>query len=361
MCLYPRIIRNRKYTQNKKNKGVIPNINDNRTLFVPIGCGKCIECMRQKSREWKIRLFEEIRTNNTGKFVTLTFNNEKLNKIRSLVPEGTNETSIDNETATIAVRYFLERWRKKYKKSIKHWLITELGHKGTERLHLHGILFTETIIKDEKPYDTINDLEKIWQNGWVYIGKYVNEQTINYISKYVTKLDTKHPWFTGKILCSPGIGANYINREDAARNKYNKEKTKETYKTRSGNELGLPIYYKNKLYTESEREQLWINKLNKQERYVLGQRIDISNGMDNYYNALTFAREKNTRLGYGKITWDKKQYEEKRKQLVENKPQIEENIPQNEEINTQPQNGKNIQLLKNQNPPQWMNSGTPFE
>ena len=66
MCLYPRIIKNRKYLSNKKNKGQIPEIKDNRTEYVPIGCGRCIECMRQKSRQWKIRLFEEIRTDKTG-------------------------------------------------------------------------------------------------------------------------------------------------------------------------------------------------------------------------------------------------------------------------------------------------------
>ena len=33
--------------------------------------------------------------------------------------------------------------RKRTKKSIRHWLVTELGHEGTERIHLHGIIFTE--------------------------------------------------------------------------------------------------------------------------------------------------------------------------------------------------------------------------
>ena len=52
--------------------------------------------------------------------------------------EGSLE-EIENETAKTAIRLFLERWRKKYGRSTKHWFITELGHDNTERLHLHGI------------------------------------------------------------------------------------------------------------------------------------------------------------------------------------------------------------------------------
>ena len=35
-----------------------------------------------------------------------------------------NKYIIENEIATIAVRRFLERWRKKYKKSARHFLIS---------------------------------------------------------------------------------------------------------------------------------------------------------------------------------------------------------------------------------------------
>ena len=50
MCLYPKLIKNRRYTANKKNRGVIPPIKDKRVLEVPVGCGKCMECKKQKSK-----------------------------------------------------------------------------------------------------------------------------------------------------------------------------------------------------------------------------------------------------------------------------------------------------------------------
>ena len=125
------------------------------------------------------------------------------------------------------------------------------------------------------------------------------KKTINYIGKYLTKTDIKHKSYTPIILTSSGIGANYLNRINAKNNKYKGEETNTLYKTTTGHTLQLPIYYKNKLYNDEEREQLWINLLNKQERYVLGTRIDVSKNDEEYYKALEEARQKNNRLGYG--------------------------------------------------------------
>ena len=49
MCLYPKLIQNPKYKKNKKNGGNVPTPQDDRVLLVPIGCGKCFECMKQKN------------------------------------------------------------------------------------------------------------------------------------------------------------------------------------------------------------------------------------------------------------------------------------------------------------------------
>jgi hypothetical protein len=312
MCLYPKLIKNRKYIANKKNGGIIPAITDNRVLYVPAGCGKCMECKKQKSREWNVRLQEEIRHNNKGKFVTLTFSNESIKELTKEI-KGLDGYNLDNEIATLAVRRFLERWRKKYKKSVKHWLVTELGGNGTENIHLHGILWTN------ESAETIN---KIWKYGFTWVGDknnggYVNEKTINYVTKYVTKTDAKHKEYNSKILCSAGIGKNYINRYDAKQNKYNEKETKETYITRQGTRLAMPIYYRNKIYTEEEREKLWLQKLDKEERYICGEKIDIKLGEENYYKALKYYRDKNKRLGYGsdEKNWEQKRYENERRNI----------------------------------------------
>lgn len=311
MCLYPKMIKNKKYTRTKKNGGNIPAVTDERTLYVPVGCGKCIECMKQKSRAWQVRLYEEIKSNNNGKFVTLTFNDKSLKELTKIYNSKYQDYKKieENEIARIAVRRFLERWRKKYKKSVRHWLVTELGHNGTERIHLHGIIFT----------DEIEEIKKIWQYGIVWIGEFVNEKTISYIVKYINKIDIKNKGYQPKVLCSAGIGSNYTNRPDSKLNKYNKTETKEYYRTKSGIKLNLPIYYRNKIYSEEEKELLWLQKLDKNIRFVCGEKIDISINDNDYYKTLQHYRERNKKLGYGDESeiWSIKRYKEQRRELKE--------------------------------------------
>lgn len=316
MCLFPRITRNKRYVVNKKNGGDVPKITDYRMLFVPIGCGKCMECKAKKAREWSIRLQEEIKVNRNGKFVTLTFSDES---IRDLAREINIEPGyeLDNAIAKLATRRFLERWRKKHKISVKHWLVTELGqgkhgkYRGTENLHLHGLLFT----------NEIEDITTIWKYGFVYIGEYVNNSTVNYSTKYFSKSDKLHPGYTAIILTSPGMGNNYLKSTNAKNNKYQEGETREYYTLDNGKRIGLPIYYRNGIYTEEERNKLWKEKLDQETRYVLGEKISTKNGPEAYYKALAIAQRKNKTLGFGDSSkdWSKTEYENERRKININK------------------------------------------
>lgn len=316
MCLFPLLIKNQKYLPNKKNNGRPPIAKDFRTEYVPVGCGNCIECRKQKANAWRIRLCEEIKNNKHAYFVTLTFSNESLKKLM----QETNEKEC-NAVAGIAVRRFLERWRKKYKKSIRHWLITELGHENTERIHLHGILLHENEITQE-------ELNNIWQYGFADTGQYCNVKTINYIVKYVTKIDHDHKGYKPQIFCSAGLGANYINDFTKDVHKYRPRNTKETYTLNNGAEVNLPIYYRNKFYNEEQREQLWLEKLDKRRIYVRGaeiKRIDTINGHKLYMHTLRNMQEENKNLGYGNRSeeWKEKDYNITLKMLNKSQKMLE--------------------------------------
>ena len=216
---------------------------------------------------------------NNAIFVTLTFSNEAIkeldeavNKLEAKLNTKSRGYDRDNVIAKLGVRRFLERWRKENKKSIKHWLTTELGGNGTENIHLHGIIWTDK---------TSEYISKVWKYGFTWLSNdkdvkgYVNEKTINYVIKYVTKIDEKHKEYKSIILTSAGIGKGYIKRFDAEQNKYVKGKTKEYYKTKQGIKLGLPIYYRNKIYSEEEREMLWIEKLDSKIRYINGVKVSV--------------------------------------------------------------------------------------
>ena len=190
MCLYPQFILNRKYLPNKKNGGQPPLCVDERVKYVPVGCGKCVECAKQKQRNWQIRLLEEIKERKDGQFITLTFSNEQFKNLvegkntkgrKICKPPEEKGYELDNWIAKTAVRRFLERWRKKYKRSVRHWLVTELGHQGTENIHLHGIIFTDK---------SKEEIDKVWEYGYTWNEsekRKVGEDTVNYIIKYIGK------------------------------------------------------------------------------------------------------------------------------------------------------------------------------
>lgn len=305
MCLFPRLVTNKKYLPNKKNGGVVPPFSDDRVLVVAAGCGKCIECREKKAREWRVRLTEAIKHDNNCLFVTLTFNPESLKKLTAIVlkEQKVSGYDLDDAIAKKAMRLFLERWRKKMKKSVKHWMVTEIGGTRYESLHLHGLIWS----KDEQT------IKEKWSYGYVYIGEYVNEKTTNYIIKYLHKIDLKHKHYKGIVLASPGIGREYTSSANARKNKFIEGKTDETYRSRQGNKMALPTYYRNKLYTEEEREKLWIEKLNKGERYILGIKVR----QEDYLKEITGARKQNEEMGFGgnKKDWEEKIYEEQLRQL----------------------------------------------
>ncbi|AXH76120.1 MAG: replication initiator protein [Microviridae sp.] len=331
MCLYPKLIRNKRYVINQKNGGLVPPVYDTRVLVVPAICGKCMECRKQKAREWQIRLMEDIKTNRNGKFITLTLSNEsykelyetgkiiRKNKLTGIKEElnikDLEGYDIDNSIAKVALRRFNERYRKLTGKAIRHFVITELGSNGTENIHMHGIIWTD------KQREEIAD---IWKYGFIWMGynkmsgieNYVNEKTINYIIKYIHKQDKKHPQYISKVLTSAGIGGTY---NELKRHEFNEDKTKETYVMKNGREGAIPTYYRKKMWNDEEREALWLHKLDKQERWICGERVDISKGEEEYYKLLEYHRKRAQKLGYADNSkeWEKNKYEMERRELLQ--------------------------------------------
>ena len=80
---------------------------------------------------------------------------------------------------------------------------------------MHGILFSDK---------TKEEISKFWKYGFIDIKDktnkgIVNERTINYITKYITKTDEIHKEYKPIILASAGLGKKYIQRYDSIKNK----------------------------------------------------------------------------------------------------------------------------------------------
>ena len=197
-----------------------------------------------------------------------------------------------------AVRYKNENGRRP-----RRWFVTELGAKKG-RIHLHGIYFE----------DTDNDeLERIWKYGGIWVGDYCNRASITYIVKYMTKVDEVHPYYKGIVLTSNGIGKGYMKKGNFERAKYKKNGiTRDWYNSDNGFKMSNPIYYRNLLYSEEEREDLWIEKLDKHERWVGDIKIDMTmKDADMYLERVLEDKRKLSKLcGFGddSIDYDVRKY-----------------------------------------------------
>ena len=82
----------------------------------------------------------------------------------------------------------------------------------------------------------------------------------------------------------------------------------------------MPIYYRNKIYTENERENLWIKKLDENVRYIGTNKVK-GEDTEIILQLLRQEREINKRDGYGgdEDTWQKKEYEITLRKLIHEK------------------------------------------
>lgn len=311
---------NKKYTVTEKNGGRVPlppvigkdekgnDIYDERVLKVEIPCGQCEECREQKSREWQVRLNEELKNWNYKYMVTLTFDNKSLKEL--LFKKKIKEC---NAACGYAIRHCLEYWRKDHKKSLKHWFISEMGHEGTERIHMHGIIFSNEPLEykiEEVKNNGFLARWKYWKYGLIHIGTYCNERTINYIVKYVTKIDNDHKGFIGQIFTSPGMGKNFLDNLYTNIYKYRKNASIDYYRLNNGSKVKLPTYYKNKLYNENERELIWRDYMDTGDTTIKG--VIYKKNITNHEleNITTKAKEINSKNGYGSDSkeWRKREY-----------------------------------------------------
>ena len=98
----------------KKNNYKPPKMVDPRTAYITAACGKCLECRRQKQREWLVRMREELRTKRNAYFMTLTISDENYQILKN-----TCKSEDENTIATKAIRLMLERIRKKNREIYK--------------------------------------------------------------------------------------------------------------------------------------------------------------------------------------------------------------------------------------------------
>lgn len=179
----------------------------NREADYTLPCGKCAECLMQKSVEWSFRIMLESKYYKDNCFLTLTY--------------ADNPVSLNKRDYQL----FLKRLRKKIG-SFRYFLCGEYGSKG-KRPHYHLIIFgwfpedAEPVYskKGKKtPYFSSKMLEEVWDLGFVSVGE-LTQYDAKYCAKYMQKLqDVKKELVQPFVSMSthPGLGYQYFldNKEN---------------------------------------------------------------------------------------------------------------------------------------------------
>lgn len=215
--------------------------------YIEVPCGKCLSCKKDRLNGWRLRLNAECQRYSNSHFITLTFDDFFLRKF--------------GKHPNKAVRLFLDRLRKRCGNGIRHFIIGEYGERK-QRFHYHGILFN-------CPKINADELQKVWKYGFVFLG-YVNENTANYVCKYLTK-DDKNPNSLVKlprIIASHGIGESFVEENKDSPMVRN---LKPYLTLNNGGKLKLPRYIVDKLYDiEDKIVMKIINSEKPFERYLDG-------------------------------------------------------------------------------------------
>lgn len=172
-----------------------------------VGCGQCSGCRLKKARDWAARCYHEASMHEENCFITLTYNDEHINKSHSLL-----KSDFQN---------FMKKFRKKIEpEKVRYYMCGEYGeNEGSTELgrpHYHALIFNYDF-SDKKFFKKRGDniiytsetLEKIWGNGFTSVGS-VSLASAGYVARYTMKKRT------GQLAeaVDPETGLKHYERRD---------------------------------------------------------------------------------------------------------------------------------------------------
>ncbi len=210
---------------------------------MPLPCGKCPPCKKRRTSGWSFRLKKEGERSNSALFITLTYDTEYV----PITKNGFMNLDLTD------LQKFFKRLRKRTNEKIKYYAVGEYGS-TKKRPHYHIILFNankEHIIDswtiDHKPI------------GSVHIGD-VSSASIGYTLKYMCK-ESKIPMHQNDdrkkefSVMSKGLGQNYLTKQMIKWHKADLN-NRMYVPIEDGKKIAMPRYYKDKMYTEQEKDKI---------------------------------------------------------------------------------------------------------
>lgn len=181
-------------------------------LPVEVPCGTCIGCRLERSRQWAVRCWHEARLHEQNCFLTMTYAPDKL--------------PADHSLDVAVLQKFFKRLRKNTQSKIRYFACGEYGT-VLGRPHYHACIFgwrpedlkVHSVEKNYKIYTSVQ-LDKIWKNGYVFVGD-VTFESAAYVARYILKkLDSDNQVTNNTnrkrefVVMSrkPGIGFDYYDK-----------------------------------------------------------------------------------------------------------------------------------------------------
>lgn len=158
---------------------------------VALPCGQCVGCRLERSRQWAIRLMKECKLHDRSSFLTLTYHDDHLPRLK----DGTPTLVLED------VQLFLKRLRKHFSPHpLRFFQCGEYGEQ-TSRPHHHMILFGEDFCKTRLPGPSSRSgyaqytsplLDSLWSKGRCTISE-VSFESAAYVARYALKKVTGSP------------------------------------------------------------------------------------------------------------------------------------------------------------------------
>lgn len=257
------------------------NPKDGERIAVP--CGKCGACRQNRRSDWTFRIKQETKSAISAFFITLSYSDENV-PLNDVIPTLSKPD----------LQKFIKRVRKTQPKtegkhSIRYYAVGEYGT-TTQRPHYHIILFNASI-------QTMDKLEQLWPLGHIHVGL-VTDASIHYTTKYHVNFDkskseqiNREPEFA-VMSTKPAIGHNYLIKNRAL----HKDNT-QYHVTNNGVKQRLPRYFRDKIFSETEKKGHSLNMQRKLEQERLRE-IDRLSALK-VIDPLKYIQDREIRLSQG--------------------------------------------------------------
>lgn len=160
------------------------------------GCGQCMPCRINRSRQWIGRMLLESMEHPASCFITLTYREERKPK--------------DGNLSKRPLQLFMKKLRQRVSpRRLRFYGVGEYGEKSW-RPHYHVLVFGLSLME-------VETIKECWCEGFVHVGE-VSAQSIGYVTGYMQKnmrkkgdprLGGRTPEFCMMSL-KPALGSNAI-------------------------------------------------------------------------------------------------------------------------------------------------------